>query len=219
LETAHDKLNIESFRATDANELQSQLSKNKEFFQDLASQQTLLNDLAEKVDSSTRQRYRAPHTRLNNLARGIYDKAHDQDLKVQRLVGHWSDFEPRIDKKSTRIDELTKQLPRGPEPNDSAETLEKKLKDAKVVQRLIDDERGSVSRTVDKGRDILRGIDCPSFESKVNELDDKFQTLDKKINSDVKKLNKLVDQNKQFTADTSYLETWLQCTESAEGHQ
>ena len=187
LETAQAKLRQERLSASDLPHLKQQLQAHKDFFSDLESHRTLLDNLAGTVDHATHQHYLASHTRLNNLTHVVQDKASLRGQKLERLTKQWTEFQKQFEDLQTWLSRVQQQLPKKVHEDDPLDELRKKIWEYHTVQRALGEEKASMYELVDKGRQLLQSLACPVLEGEVAEFSDKWVLINSTTDSELKR--------------------------------
>ncbi|KAK3090167.1 hypothetical protein FSP39_009684 [Pinctada imbricata] len=209
LETASEKLKVESISVRDLEHLKQMLAAHKDFFSDLEVHRAMLDNLAAQTNQAARQKHIAQHTRLNNLTYVILDKASLHGQKLERLVRQWIELADRHRQLQSFLDDVEQQIPRPVASNEAVVTIQEKINTYRRLQRELNEERPILFQVVDKGKQLLHSLNCPILETEVTELADRFVDLNSGISQELKRSETLGDQLQSFETEATVLMTWL----------
>ena len=187
LETAQSKLQVDTISAKDLPHLEQQLAAHTAFFSDLESHRTLLDALQQKVDPSTKQRFLPSHTRLTNLTHVVQDKAGLQGQRLERLAAQWRAFQEQFNDMRTWLDRLDRQMPEPMQEDDPIDELRRKIWDFHSVQSALAEEKANMYQTVDRGRQLVQGVSCPTLDSDVTEFSEHWVQLNNDVDAELKR--------------------------------
>ena len=153
----------------------------------LASHQALLSVYAEKISSDLKTRFQKYHVRLDKLSNSVQNDAGKRAQSLIRLADISQGFGIQLEDCVSQLAELRQRLPHGPEEGDTKETLHQKLRAYRALQDTVSSNQANVKLMVDQGRQILKGVDCPSLASSIADLEENSLTLGSNIALEVKR--------------------------------
>ncbi|GFO48206.1 nesprin-1-like [Plakobranchus ocellatus] len=209
LNTAQDKLRTDAISARDLSHLKQQLAAHKDFFSDLEVHQAMLTALADQCDTETRTRLQSQHAPLMSRTHVLVDQASLHGQRLERLTRQWTELEEKHSRLTKVLTSLKSQVPRPIASGDSLTTIQDKLGKYKRLQTELADERASVFEVVDKGKQILHSVNCPSLEAAVTDLADTWVDLNTDLTHELKRTETLGDQLSIFEREAAVLSSWL----------
>ncbi|XP_074656556.1 nesprin-1-like isoform X2 [Tubulanus polymorphus] len=208
LETAENKLKADTISANDLDNLKQQLNTHKVFFNDLESHSSTLNSLVEQLDDDVQQRHSLTHNNLIDKTKEIQDKANIRGEQLERLVSQWVEFAERF----KYINDWLKQRQQGI-PKHTGDTSRDQLKSRidlyKNIQKSLSDEKSNMYQIVDKGRQLLQCLTCPSLETSLADFADSWVALTNQCAAEHKRLESYLQQVEKFETDFASLSDWV----------
>ncbi|CAL1544285.1 unnamed protein product [Lymnaea stagnalis] len=209
LETAQDKVNLDSISARDLNHLKQQLTAHKDFFSDLEVHKAMLDSLASQCDPVTRSKFQQKHSSLSSITAVLVDQASLHGHRLERLTRQWTDLEEKYTRLIKVLSSLESKVPQPIVSGDSLTTIQDKLSRYKTLQTELADAKNTVFEVVDKGKQILHSINCPSLETDITDLAEKWVSLNTDLSYELKRTATLGDQLSTFETDATILSSWL----------
>lgn len=159
----------------------------QEFFSDLESHRALLDAMAHKVAPPTYQRFERHHTNLISLTHVIEDKASLHGQRLERAVSQWHDFEQHFDSARECLHRLEQQQPSKASNEEDLEHLRRKIWNYHTIQGALTEEKASMYQCVDKGKQLLQKMVCPSLEADVADFSEQLLRINNDTNTELKR--------------------------------
>lgn len=147
----------------------------------------MLDTLSQQCDKNTQQSHLAQHTRLNNLTYIILDKASLHGQRLERLVRQWQELSEKHDQLQAFLADIRQQMPQTVTSEDSIIAIQEKISTYQRLQRELTDEKPMVFQVVDKGKQLLHGVNCPGLEAEITDLADKWVNLNTALSLELKR--------------------------------
>ncbi|KAI8785249.1 nesprin-1, partial [Biomphalaria glabrata] len=209
LETAEIKLKSDSITARDLSHLNQQLLAHKDFFSDLEANKAMLDSLANQCDEYTKSSLQHKLSTLINLTSVLVDKASLQGQRLERLAKDWTDCDDKLKKVQKKLQAIEFNKPKQINCADSLTTIQSKLSRFKSLQLELTGERNIVYEVVERGKSILHSVNCPSLESDITDLAEKWVALNTELTNEMKRTEILGDQLSAFETEAALLSSWL----------
>ncbi|KAH9507316.1 hypothetical protein Btru_056892 [Bulinus truncatus] len=209
LETAEAKLKSDSITARDLSHLKQQLSAHKDFFSDLEANKAMLDSLASHCDEYSRSSLQHKLSSLMSLTVVLVDKASLHGQRLERLVKEWTECDEKFHRVHKNLLSVELNIPHQINSADSLTTIQNKLSRFKSLQLKLAEERNLVYEVVERGKVILHSVNCPSLETAISDLAEKWVALNTELTSELKRTEVLGDQLSIFERDAALLSTWL----------
>ncbi|XP_041353316.1 nesprin-1-like isoform X4 [Gigantopelta aegis] len=207
--TAEGKLQTDSISSTDLAHLKQQLSSHKDFFSDLEVHKAMLDSMASQCDPTSQEDHQAQHSRLSNQTHVLVDQASLHGQRLERLVRQWSELDTMYTHLQQVLSSIEQQIPKPVASGDSLATIQEKLTTYQRLQKQLGEEKGAVFEVVDRGKQILHSVNCPTLEALVTDMADKWVDLNTRLTQELKKMETLGDQLQTFEAEATILNSWL----------
>lgn len=159
----------------------------QDFFGDLEVHRAMLDSLATQTDQATQAKHAPRNSRLTNLTYVIQDKASLFGQKLDRLVRQWTELDEKHVHLERFLDTIEEEVPTPVSSSDSIMTIQDKMSTYKRLQQEITEEKPILYQVVDKGKQLLHSITCPTLENAVTEAGERWVTLTTSISHELKK--------------------------------
>lgn len=147
----------------------------------------MLDSLAVQCDKNTQQKHQAQHSRLINLTYVIQDKASLQGQRLERLVQLWTELDQKLIRMQRFLATVEQSIPRSVMKSDTLNTIQEKISAYRRLQRELLEEKPAVFLVVDKGKQLLHSIHCPTLEMAVADVADKWVDHSTAISHELKR--------------------------------
>ncbi|XP_048737335.2 nesprin-1-like isoform X3 [Ostrea edulis] len=209
LETANDKVKIETLSFNSQEELKKQLASHQEFFSDLEEHRAMLDNLAAQTNQSVRHKHINTHSRLNNQTQVLLDKASLFGQKLLRTAREWTEIHQNYQKLHQFMDDVENQIPKSMFEKETPETIQEKISVYEQLQRDLNGERPILFQFVDRARQLLHTVDCEPLEKDVSDIAEKYIKLNSEVSNALKSLESIGQQMEFFEKETSVLSSWI----------
>ena len=159
----------------------------QDFFSDLEVHRAMLDSLVAQCDKATKQKHLPQHTRLSNLTYVLQDKASLHGQRLDRLVRQWVELDEKFGQLHRFLHDMETEIPRPIANEDSLQTIQNKISIYERLQRELSDEKPAVFQVVDRGKQLLHSINCPTLEMLVTELAEKWVDLNTELSHELKR--------------------------------
>ncbi|BFZ12496.1 hypothetical protein BsWGS_15534 [Bradybaena similaris] len=210
IDMAEDKLRADSVATKDLSYIKSQLADSKDFFSDIEKHKATLDSLASNCDPSTRIQFQQQHASLSTRILVLVDQASLHGHRLERLTHQWADLEEKYTMLQEVLLSLEAQMPKSVEIDGmkSLAVIQDKCNKYKWLQGELALSKNSLIEVM-KGKQILHSINCPSLETTITELVQKWFSLNTKLTDELKRTQSLGDLLSVFEAQLAILSSWL----------
>ncbi|KAM7323358.1 hypothetical protein ACRRTK_017464 [Alexandromys fortis] len=174
--------------------LQAQLQDHKGFFQKLVADMLLIQTYSAKMSPPSLQKGERFGAEQEAEVRALGEEACLRGSQLQSVLQKWEEFDDNYASLEKDLEVLVSSLP-------------------SQIKRNIDGKHLRLCQTLNEGKQLAASVSCPELESQITKLEEKWLSLNKKIDHELHRLQTLLKHLLSYSRDSDELTRWLESSQ------
>ncbi|XP_050009678.1 nesprin-2 isoform X8 [Alexandromys fortis] len=194
--------------------LQAQLQDHKGFFQKLVADMLLIQTYSAKMSPPSLQkgeRFGAEQEAAE--VRALGEEACLRGSQLQSVLQKWEEFDDNYASLEKDLEVLVSSLPSVSLVEETEERLRERISLYQQIKRNIDGKHLRLCQTLNEGKQLAASVSCPELESQITKLEEKWLSLNKKIDHELHRLQTLLKHLLSYSRDSDELTRWLEASQ------
>ncbi|XP_075804010.1 nesprin-2 isoform X6 [Microtus pennsylvanicus] len=193
--------------------LQAQLQDHKGFFQKLVADMLLIQTYSAKMSPPSLQKGERFGAEQEAEVRALGQEACLRGSQLQSVLQKWEEFDDNYASLEKDLEVLVSSLPSVSLVEETEERLLERISLYQQIKRNIDGKHLRLCQTLNEGKQLAASVSCPELEGQITKLEEKWLSLNKKIDHELHRLQTLLKHLLSYSRDSDELTRWLESSQ------
>ncbi|XP_026635286.1 nesprin-2 isoform X2 [Microtus ochrogaster] len=193
--------------------LQAQLQDHKGFFQKLVADMLLIQTYSAKMSPPSLQKGERFEAEQEAEVRALGEEACLRGSQLQSVLQKWEEFDDNYASLEKDLEVLVSSLPSVSLVEETEERLLERISLYQQIKRNIDGKHLRLCQTLNEGKQLAASVSCPELEGQITKLEEKWLSLNKKIDHELHRLQTLLKHLLSYSRDSDELTRWLESSQ------
>ncbi|XP_038193388.1 nesprin-2 isoform X4 [Arvicola amphibius] len=193
--------------------LQAQLQDHKGFFQKLVADMLLIQTYSAIMSPPSLQKGERFGAEQEAEVRALGEEACLRGSQLQSVLQKWEEFDDNYASLEKDLEVLVSSLPSVSLVEETEERLLERISFYQQIKRNIDGKHARLCQTLNEGKQLAASVSCPELEGQITKLEEKWLSLNKKIDHELHRLQTLLKHLLSYSRDSDELTRWLESSQ------